>query len=60
MVLENKCGQNKSSIELAYDELFYLLDNAISKKYGVWKENVPISIVNYYKRKSGLLPNGIR
>jgi len=60
MILENKCGQNRSSIELEYDELVYLLDDAISKKYGIWKQNMPMSIIRYYSRKSELLPNGIK
>lgn len=60
MILENKFGQNKSSIELDYDELVYLLDDAITKKYGVWKQNIPMNIIKYFSRKSELLPNRIR
>jgi len=60
MILENKFGKNRSSMDLEYDELVYLLDDAISKKYGIWKQNVPMGIIKYFSRKSELLPNGMR
>jgi hypothetical protein len=58
--MKNKCERNISQIDLLYDELVYLLQGAISKKYGIWCDNVPITVLNYVKRKAELLPNGVR
>lgn len=58
--MKNNVGRNNCSFDLVYDELFYLLGDAITKKYGISGENIPQSVLGYMSRKADLLPNGVR
>lgn len=42
-------------MDLMYNKLFYNLYNALSKKYGIWLQNVPENVAKYVSRKALLL-----